>query len=104
MATAALISANLTRLPLGARSHSEFSFLDFRGFTPNKDMLKKLLMTLPHSARNWLFFQGTPVELVPNHNCVSRSLSSEKFNEIQRNKSLDRPFFYRSKVVFTTQK
>lgn len=44
------------------------------------------------------------MELVPNHNCVSRSLSSEKFNEIQRNKSLDRPFFYRSKVVFTTQK
>lgn len=32
------------------------------------------------------------MELVPNHNRVSRSLSSEKFNEIQRNKSLDRPF------------
>lgn len=55
--TAALISPNLTKRPADARSHSELSFSDFRGLTPKKDMLKRLLMTLPHSARKLVFFK-----------------------------------------------
>lgn len=87
--TAAAISPNRTWLPLGAASHPEFSLLGFRGFTPNKDMLKRLLMTLPHSAQKLAFLKEPPMELVPNHNRVSRLLSSEKFNECN---PFDRPF------------